>query len=146
MKRVGYVVILIAMFVVTVAYFAIPTRMELVSTPPSEFLQARAEWDAKRREAEARLARAYWDCALVTVQWKYPPGVNLPEKPPAEFQVNARVLADALKSAPQSRDRYWQSLRKVWGLRQSWREVRVWDYGWLKKPFEFWREAIDTNR
>ena len=38
MKRFGYLVILIAVFLVIVAYFFIPTRMELVSTPPIDFL------------------------------------------------------------------------------------------------------------
>jgi hypothetical protein len=115
------------------------TRMELAPTPPSEFLQARSEWNAERREAEAQIARAYWDCAVVTLQWKYPHGLSLPEKPLAEFQIDARSLSSALKLAPQSRDRYWQRLRKVWGLRQSWKEVRVWNFDWLTKPFEFWR-------
>jgi hypothetical protein len=146
MKRVGFVVILIALLVVVVAYFAIPTRMELVSTPPSEFLQARSEWDAKRREAEAQLARAYWNCALVTLQWKYPKGVRLPETPPAEFHVDARELADALKLVPQSRERYWQRLREVWRMRQSWHRVRVWDLDWFTKPFEFWRKVIGPKR
>ena len=104
-RRIGLWVILIALLVVVVAYLSIPTRMELVSTPPSEFLQARSEWNAKQREAEARLARAYWDCAFVTLQWKYPYGVSLPEKPPAEFQVDAGMLAGAMKLAPQSRER-----------------------------------------
>ena len=142
MKRVGFLVIIISLFLAVVAYFAIPTRMELVSTPPVEFLQARPEWDAKRREAEARLARAYWDCAIVTLQWKYPYGIPLPENPPAEFQVDVRVFADAMKLAPQSRNRYWQRLGEVWRLRQSWHEVRVWDFDWFTSPLKFWRKVI----
>ena len=59
MKRVGFVVILVALFLGVVAYFGVPTRMELVPNPPAEFLQDRPEWDARRREAEGQLARAY---------------------------------------------------------------------------------------
>jgi len=146
MKRVAYVVTLLALASTVVAYFAIPTRMELVPMPPVEFFEARPEWDARRLEIEQRLARAYWDCAVVTIQWKYPYGLRLPEDPPGEFQIDARLLADARKLAPQSRERYWKRLQNVWHLRESWHRVRVWNSGWLTKPFEFWQGAIGTKR
>ena len=54
MKRVGYVVVLVALSGIIVTYFARPTHMELVSSPPTEFLRTRPEWSTKRREAESR--------------------------------------------------------------------------------------------
>lgn len=130
---------LIALPIVVAIYFLIGSRMELVHTPPGEFFEVRPEWNAERRNVETQLARAYWECAVVTVQWEYPYGYSLPQKPPPEFQVDFRALSsDAAKLAPQSRERYWRRLRKVWGPRQSWREVRVWKTEWLTGPFKFW--------
>jgi hypothetical protein len=142
MKRIAFVLILVAVSGGIVAYFVRPTRMELVSTPPPEFLQPSPEWDARRREIEAQVARAYWECALVTLQWRYSYGVRLPETPPDEFQVESRVPAAAVKLARQSRQFYWDRLRKAWDLPQSWRQVRVWDFEWFDKPLEFWKRAI----
>jgi hypothetical protein len=138
-RRVSLWLFLIALVPFAAIYFSMGSRTELDPTLPSEFFEVRPEWNAERRDAEANLARAYWDCAMVNLQWKYPYGFSLPEKPPPDFQIDVRALSLAKKVAPQSRERYWQRLRKVWGLRQSWREIRVWKTDWLTKPFDFWR-------
>ncbi len=145
MKRVGYVVVLLALAIAIVGYFAVPTRMELVSAPPLGFFESNSKWDSKRIEIERRLASAYWDCAVVTIQWKYPYGVSLPEDPPGEFRVEGRALSEAQKLAPQARERYWLRLQRVWHQRQSWHEERIWNLTWLTNPFEFWHKALDTK-
>ena len=129
---------LFAVLPIAAIYFSMRSQTELDPTPPSEFFEVRPEWNAERRDAEAHLARAYWHCAVETVQWQYPYGYGLPQKPPPEFQIDVRALSHAEKVAPQSRERYWRRLRKVWGLRQSWREIRVWKTDWLTGPFDFW--------
>lgn len=144
-KKVGPWLIFIALLPFAPIYLSMRSRMELAPTPPSEFFEVRPEWDAGRRDAEAQLARAYWDCAVVKVQWEYPFGFISPEKLPPEFQIDVRALSHAAKLAPQSRERYWQRLRKVWGLRQSWRETRVWKTDWLTRPFDFWRGLKDKK-
>lgn len=144
-RRVGLWVILIALLPLAAIYFSMRSRMELVPAPPDEFFEVRPEWNAQRRDAEAHLARAYWDRAVATIQWKYPYGFSLPEKPPTEFQIDVRALSHTAKLAPQSKERYWQRLRKVWGLRQSWRETRVWNTDWLTRPFDFWRGLKDKK-
>jgi len=145
MKKVGLWSILIALLPIAAIYYSMRSRTELGPTPPSEFFEVRPEWNSERRDVEAHLARAYWDCAVVNLQWKYPYGFSLPEKPPPEFQIDVRALSHVKKVAPQSRERYWQRLRKVWGLRQSWREIRVWKTDWLTRPFDFWRGMKDKK-
>ncbi len=126
-------------------YLSRHSRMELVPSPPNDFSEVRLAGKAGRQAAEARLAPAYWACAVETLQWEYPHGFELPEEPPAEFNIDAGALPDSIKGAAQSREFYWRQLRKVWGLPQSWKSVYVWDFEWLTKPFEFWLSLLDQQ-
>lgn len=42
---------------------------------------------------EQRIAHAYWDSALMNIQWKYPRGHSLPVAVPPEFGIDAPALA-----------------------------------------------------
>jgi hypothetical protein len=105
--------------------------MRLRPEPPPEFFELRAERNAERREAEERLARAYWDRAVQFVQWRYTYGSSLPDEPPPEFTVDVQGFPGALANAPATRARYWQRIRKVWNLPQAWRKTIAWDTNWL---------------
>ena len=116
-------------------------QMRLPAEPPANFLVGRPDWSAKRREAEQRLARAYWDCAVTVVQWRYAYGSILPPTPPAEFRVDAGTLPKAA-AAPESRDYYWQRLREVWPV--AWKEVYGWETGWFFEPLRYsWSKVIN---
>ncbi len=138
-RRLHIWLILIAVLILIPIGLSVRRRMELVSEPPQEFFAVRPGWSAERREAEARLAREYWECAVATVQTMYPYGFGLPESPPPEFRIDAEALSEGVKETPETRQRYWQRLRKVWGLEQAWRESYGWDTDWLIRPFTFWR-------
>ncbi len=57
----------------------------------SEMPAAFFEQDQKSQGSsqERKIAWAYWESALMNVQWQYPYSHPLPSDPPSEFQVNA---------------------------------------------------------
>lgn len=65
--------------------------MRLASTP--EFFDDHPKWGFRRREAEHRLALAYWKRAVTVVQRDYFYGVALPEHPPPEFEVDLNTAS-----------------------------------------------------
>jgi hypothetical protein len=117
---------------------------QLSADPPAEFLAARPEWDAQRREAEQRIAQAYWDCAVKVLQWHYPYGLSLPATPPEEFQIDAKTQPEPAAVNPGSRDFYWQRLREVWP--RAWQEVHSWDLGWLSELLRPLLNKFTTTR
>ena len=125
-------VLLLSLFV----YHSTRPRMRLTSDPPAQFLVARPEWDAKRREAEQRLARAFWDCAVKVIQRRYNYGSILPPTPPAEFRIDLRALPKGAAAPPESRDYYWKRLRVVWPV--AWKKVYGWDADWFFGPMRNW--------
>jgi hypothetical protein len=44
-------------------FLSIQPPMRLRPDPPAEFFEVRQDWSAKRRAAEDRLARSYWESA-----------------------------------------------------------------------------------
>lgn len=113
-------------------YLSTRSVMRLRSDPPLEFFDER-NLDASQRATEDVLAQAYWESAVRYVQWKYAFGKNLPDQPPPEFKADETGLpAEALKSDPAARARYWQKLRQVWTLPQAWEASYTWDPGWVR--------------
>jgi hypothetical protein len=112
---------------------AIHPVMRLRADPPAEFFGVSPGWDAKRRLDEERLARAYWDKAVHSIQWKYKFGTNLPDEPVSEFALGGRK-PDAAASKPDidSRVVYWRRLQRVWLLPQAWQKSYEWNIeeGW----------------
>jgi len=112
-----------------------------VNMPP-EFVDASSGHVAENA-SEEKIARAYWECAVDTIQWKYGYSDSLPQDPPSEFRANLKNegvfwvgLSKAFiwvgkllhkggemrtdtniighAAAPSTRARYWDKLRQAW--------------------------------
>lgn len=101
-----------------VAYASFRTEYRLRETMPTEFFDPSA-LDPSKREAENKIARAYWKCAVTEIQWTYGYAQRLPLDPPPAF-----VIPKQEGSGPDatSRSRYWQKLRSIWGVSAIWEE------------------------
>jgi len=128
----GMLVALVAP-VLTVVYMSTRPVMRLRTEPPTDFVETNPSWNAKRRSAEAEVARAYWSSALENVQQLYHFGMNLPDEPPASFNVSPDVAMSGVgkADAAAARTRYWQKLRNVWGQPEAWEEAYGWHTDWM---------------
>src|SRR5438093_7442337 len=93
-----------------------------------------------QRAGEERIARAYWDCAMLRIQWKFAHGQHLPEEPPREFAV---ALPDSVGTTldASSRIRYWRKLQSVWYMPTVWHKTYEWDFNWIMdwiEPTQAW--------
>jgi hypothetical protein len=88
---------------------------------PAEFVEDSRSWTVQKRVQEAKIARAYWQCALA-VQWEYVYGEHLPDEPPSEFLVTTQEVGTAAFDSG-SRLRYWRRLQRVWYLPDSWQKT-----------------------
>src|SRR5512142_3307817 len=82
-------VILLVLVLLAIASFR--SEFRLPPTMPSEFFDAKRVANEKRG-SEERIARAYWNCAVTQVQWKYGYAHRLPEQPPQEFTLDETEL------------------------------------------------------
>ena len=114
-------------------YRSTDSTLTLRKEPPPEFLEVRPEWKAEQRDAEACLARAYWQIAVHTMQWKYRPGIALPENPPREFHLGPDQGGCSLRLSVTSREHYWRQLRKVWLHPGIWKKRYTWDTSWFAR-------------
>ena len=120
--------------------------MQLPAQPPAEFLDDSANWGSARRVREQEVARAYWQVAVADLQGKYPFGSELPIEPPSEFDAGKRYLqAAGPKAASETRDHYWQKLRKIWVRRDSWEESTEWDAQWASRLKHLWGQGHEHN-
>lgn len=107
-----------------IAYASFRSESRLRADMPVEFFDP-ARVPEQRRNTEVLIARAYWDCAMKLIQWKYGYAHRLPEQPPAEFSIAAmragRVVNDAAE-----REFYWRRLRSVWGNSAAWEKKYEW--------------------
>ena len=124
-------------------YASTRPHVRLRANMPPQFVDTPASAGPKRREAEERLAREYWSCAVTVIQWKYTYGSPLPDSPPEEFRVNTQ-LASGSEPVSSSRVRYWHRLQLVWHLPSSWVIWREWSTDWLTGPLKEGRAWIDN--
>ena len=116
--------------------------MRLKSEPPVGFMETRKEWDATRRAVEGRAARAYWQLAINTVQWKFAFGTELPAYPIDEFKLDEKDFSrSGIEAASTTRARYWNKLRETWPRPETWNRTYVWRTGWLT---EFLASSMET--
>jgi hypothetical protein len=114
----------------------------------SEMPTAFFEQDQQPRKPllDQKIAWAYWESALMNVQWKYPYSHPLPPDPPAEFQVDAKALGPTA-SDPGTRMLYWRRLQRVWYMPETWQKDYGWDFSWLGDPMsagaDWLRNAAD---
>jgi hypothetical protein len=117
-------------------YKSFRTVMHLGDEPPPQFFNVDQKWNAKQREAEERLARAYWSRA-VNLSRMHPYGSRLPDKPSDLFNVDVKAYPSAVESAAAARRRYWRNLQGVWHLPQSWKTSYEWHMDWLFQGTNF---------
>jgi hypothetical protein len=115
--------------VLVVAYAAFQAKFHLRAEMPPEFVEDSPSWSAQKQAQEARMARAYWQCALA-IQWQYGYGKRLPDDPPPEFLITTQEVGTAAFDAG-SRLRYWRRLQHVWYLPDSWEKTYTLDAGSL---------------
>ena len=125
----------IVIFAIAVAaYASIRSEYRLRSEMPIEFFDSSRAPSAKRA-GEERIAKAYWDCAVNQVQWKYGYAHRLPEDPPEEFVVTTEQAGGAAKDQV-LRERYWQKLREVWGISMVWHKHYEWNTSTLRNSVQ----------
>jgi hypothetical protein len=121
-----YDVMAIAAAVIFLALYAsIRSEFRLRPAMPMEFFDA-SRIPADKRAAEARIAEAYWKCAVTRIQWQYGYAHRLPDEPPAEFSVTTAQAGSAAND-PALRARYWQKLRGVWDISTVWHQEYEWN-------------------
>jgi hypothetical protein len=99
---------------------------------PAGFFSEVSTGKTHTRSPAETIAWAYWESALMDIQFKHPHGHTLPEDPPAEFRVDTALGPAA--SDPVSRQLYWQRLRAVWSEPQIWTQQYEWDFAWASDP------------
>jgi hypothetical protein len=121
------------------------TKYHLRSEMPAGFFEQ--EEQTRKPSLEQKIAWAYWESAVMNVQWKYPYSHPLPPDPPAEFQVDAKALGPGA-SDPATRVLYWHRLQRVWYLPESWQKNYGWDFSWLGSPIssgaDWLRKTVDN--
>jgi hypothetical protein len=110
------------------AYQSLSPIYRLRPVMPPEFMDAPSSWPPEKRAAEESLARAYWDCAVNVIQWRYGYGYRLPQDPPSDFIISSLGEAPA---DPVIRARYWLMLQRVWYVPDNWTKSYRWDTRWL---------------
>ena len=105
--------------------------MVLRPRPPAEFLDVKQHWTDQQRQAEDRLARAYWETARTISRTTHPYGNRLPDDPPGVFSVDAMSYPSLVEPAPAARARYWRNLQKIWNNPAAWESIYQWHTGWL---------------
>jgi hypothetical protein len=98
---------------------------------PAGFYQQ--DRSSRRPSLDEKIAWAYWETAVMDVQWKYGYAHPLPPDPPEDFQIDAKALGPTA-SDPATRMLYWHRLQQVWYLPETWSEDYGWDLGWLSAP------------
>ena len=118
------------MFVVAVlaalAYAAFQPTMRLKADMPKDFADDSKTWTPQRRGQEERIARAYWQCVVNSVQWNSGYGHRLPDDPPADFLITAQDAGTAALDAG-SRIRYWHNTQRVWYVPNNWEKTYGFD-------------------
>ena len=122
-------------------YLSTARVMLLRTEPPPEFCESGPDWSPERREAEQRLASAYWESARDSVQWRYRFGEALPSNPPPEFALDPETARDMnLHDTPANRLRYWRRFTEIWRTPNAWRQSHKWDTSWLRRALVWMRD------
>jgi hypothetical protein len=120
-------IVLVGAFV----YKSVAPINRLRAEPPAEFVDINPKWPQKQQQAEARLARAYWECARTLSRTTHGFSDRLPDSPPDAFSVDAKSYPSLVEPAPAARARYWRNLQEVWTHPGAWEETYEWHTGWF---------------
>jgi hypothetical protein len=119
------IIAIVAAVILLALYASIRSEFRLRPAMPVEFFDA-SRVPAEKRAAEAKIAEAYWNCAVTQIQWQYGYAHRLPDEPPAEFSVTVAAAGSAAQDSA-VRARYWQKLRGVWGISTVWHQEYEWN-------------------
>ena len=126
------VICLLAVVAGLVGFVSFKPTYRLSPEMPRQFLAAGVP--GGERGTEERVARAYWDSAMLRIQGKYAYGQRLPQEPPREFMISASEFGPA--ATEPIRMRYWRQLQTVWFTPTSWHQTYDWDFNWTTSWIE----------
>jgi hypothetical protein len=106
--------------------------VHLQSEPPPMFIDRNPNRSRRHAQPERRVARAYWEIAVQSIQWKYSRKKSLPANPPPEFRINAQ-LAKLSENVDSDRSFYWQQLRDIWQQPRTWHVSYGWNTDWVDR-------------
>jgi hypothetical protein len=118
------IIVVIGLVLAVVAYGASRSEFRLRPDMPVEFFDG-SRLPPVKRASEEKIAKAYWDCAVKQVQWKYGYASRLPDDPPPEFSVSASEIGPIAKDEAVRRH-YWQQLRATWNISSAWKNQFEW--------------------
>ncbi|MCU1297118.1 MAG: hypothetical protein JWO91_1396 [Acidobacteriaceae bacterium] len=118
------VTVIVAFVVCVVIYASFRSELRLRPEMPLEFFNG-SRIAPEKRASEEKIAKAYWDCAVKQVQWKYGYAHRLPDEPPPEFLISSHEIGPAANDEA-VRQRYWQRLREIWNVPSAWRTRYEW--------------------
>jgi len=118
------IVIIVALVLAGLAYAAFTSEYRLKEDMPAEFFNPLQLAPAKRA-SEEKIARAYWNCAVKQVQWKYGYASRLPDEVPPEFGLTVNDVGPIAKDEAVRRH-YWQQLRATWHSSNVWKTEYLW--------------------
>jgi|ERR1041385_2517049 len=122
--------IIVALLVFATSYRG---KYHLRSEMPTVFFENDGKPD--KLSLERKIAWAYWESALLNIQWRYPYSHPLPIDPPAEFQIDAKALGPNATD-PATRLLYWHRLQRIWYLPETWEKDYGWDFSWVNHPID----------
>ena len=108
---------------------------------PADFREVPGPSAPEKRAAEDKIARAYWDCVVHDIQWKYGRGQPLPPLPPDEFRIKSQDLGND-GGDPKIRNGYWRRLQAIWYAPSIWKKDYKFDLSWMAMPFELARDVV----
>lgn len=135
----------------------------LQSEPPPEFIDHNPDRRQRRGQPERRVAQAYWEVAVHSIQLKYSPKRSLPADPPPEFKIDSKVTRLS-ENMDANRAFYWRRLRGLWTHPEIWQVTYGWNTGWVTdfltdleqyasqsleqfvRSVQFWREELGVTR
>ena len=117
------------------AYATLQPQYRLRADAPPEFMREAHAMPPQKRALEEKVARAYWNCAVTEIQWRYGYGHRLPQSAPAEFTISSPELGPTASDSD-TRARYWNRLQEVWYMRTIWSKEYGWNFRSLSDSFE----------
>ena len=118
------IIIVIGLVVGAIAYGASRSEFRLRPDMPVEFFDG-SRLPTTKRASEEKIAKAYWNCAVKQVQWKYGYASRLPDDPPPEFSVTASEIGPVANDDAVRRH-YWRQLHAVWNVSSAWKTQYEW--------------------
>jgi hypothetical protein len=124
LRRKYDIVIIITLVLAALAYASFSSEFRLQAVMPVEFFDG-SHLPHSKRASEEKIAKAYWNCAVKQVQWKYGYASRLPDDPPPEFGLSSSEVGPVAKDET-VRLYYWQRLRATWYVSSAWKSEYVW--------------------